>query len=302
MLHILLMILKIIGIIVGVLLGLLVLAVLVILITPLRYEIHAVCKGTIESLKVSVRFSWLFHLLAGQADYEEKKTKWKLRILWKKFPTEEHAKETVSAPLNEADSTENISAQSEKESKASDERKVCETKETPQIAMEEPQQAHAEKTQEEKKQKKPKREKKTLWDKIKYTFQKICDKIKVMTEKKEKLQEFIQDEVHQQAFRTVKKELFRLLHFLKPKKLSGRIHFGLEEPCDTGRLLGWLSMFYPFYGDQLELEPDFQEKVLEGELHIEGKIRPGYGAIVFFRILISKEVRTTFQHIRKFKL
>ena len=160
MLHILLMILKIIGIIVGVLLGLLVLAVLVILITPLRYEMHAVCEGTIESLKVSVRFSWLFHLLAGQADYEEKKTKWKLRILWKKFPTEEHAKETVSEPLNEADSTKNVSAQSEKESKASDERKVCETKETPPIAMEEAQQAHAEKTQEEKKQKKPKREKK----------------------------------------------------------------------------------------------------------------------------------------------
>ena len=94
----------------------------------------------------------------------------------------------------------------------------------------------------------------------------------------------------------------RLLRFLKPKYLSGYVRFGFEDPSLTGKVLAWLSMFYGMYGEHLILQPDFQEKVLEGELHVRGKVRASYFLIVLFHIWRSKEIRTTYQHVRKFKL
>ena len=54
--------------------------------------------------------------------------------------------------------------------------------------------------------------------KIKCTFGKLCDKIKALSGKKEKLEEFLRDEVHKGAYHKCKKELFRLMKYLKPKK------------------------------------------------------------------------------------
>ena len=45
--------------------------------------------------------------------------------------------------------------------------------------------------------------------KIKCTFGKLCDKIKALSGKKEKLEEFLRDEVHKGAYYKCKKELFR---------------------------------------------------------------------------------------------
>ena len=84
MLHILWMLLKIIGIILLIILGLLVLSVCVFLFVPLRYHGKAEAKGTLDSVKANLKFSWLLHLVSGYVAYENKETKWQVRILWKK--------------------------------------------------------------------------------------------------------------------------------------------------------------------------------------------------------------------------
>lgn len=61
-------------------------------------------------------------------------------------------------------------------------------------------------------------------------------------------------------------------------------------------------MLYPFYGEMLVIEPDFEEKVLEGEIHIKGCVRGIYAVIVFFNLILNKDMRTTYKHIRAFQL
>ena len=75
MLHILWMLLKIIGIILLIILGVLVLSVCVVLFVPLRYHGKAEAKGTLDSVKAHLKFSWLLHLVSGYVTYENRETK-----------------------------------------------------------------------------------------------------------------------------------------------------------------------------------------------------------------------------------
>ena len=64
----------------------------------------------------------------------------------------------------------------------------------------------------------------------------------------------------------------RLFGTIKPKKSKGYLHMGLKSSADTGMMLGKIAAFYPMYGRWLTIEPDFYNKVIEGELDIKGRI------------------------------
>lgn len=59
---------------------------------------------------------------------------------------------------------------------------------------------------------------------------------------------------------------------IKPIELEGKIRFGMDDPDVTGYILGMVAMGIPYYHNFLLLEPDFQEKCLEGNLKGKGKI------------------------------
>ena len=103
--------------------------------------------------------------------------------------------------------------------------------------------------------------------------------------------DFLKDEAHKNAWSVVKKEVIRLLIFLKPKKINGKVRFGLEDPYVTGQILAVLSVLYPFYAESLEIYPEFEQKVLEGNINIKGKIRGIYAVIVAFNIIINNVLR-----------
>ena len=101
----------------------------------------------------------------------------------------------------------------------------------------------------------------------------------------------------------MKKELFRITSAFKdPRKFTGAVRFGLEDPYDTGRILAVLSMLYPFYGEHIDIYPDFEYRILEGHLLIKGRIRGIYAVIVLWNLFFDKQVRTTYEHIKTFKL
>ena len=70
----------------------------------------------------------------------------------------------------------------------------------------------------------------TLIKKIKCTIQGLCDKIKLLTEKKDKLTQFVQDESHIRAYESVKKELFWYLKKLRPRKMEAVLRYGFDDP------------------------------------------------------------------------
>ena len=314
MIHILFLILKIIGWILLFLLAILLLLILTILFYPVKYRFSAKGENTLDTLVADGKVSWLFHLISGSASYEHGELKWKLRLAWKKFDSskeeqnETSEKSVVPEPLekepledekkseikdNPPEKDVKIEKTSEKEPKIEKGSKI---EKEPGIEKE----SGTEKTKVREERRSESVQTESKLKKIKYTFQKLCGTIKKAGEKKEFLTAFLTYEKHQRAFEAVKKELCHLLHVLKPKKLQANVTFGLSDPSWTGYMLAFLGSIYGLIGEYVQIQPDFEERKLEGNASAEGKIRVIYFAVPDWKLFWNKDVKITYKHIRKY--
>ena len=314
MIHILFLILKIIGWILLFLLAILLLLILTILFYPVRYRLSAKGENTLDTLVADGKVSWLFHLISGSASYEHGELQWKLRLAWKKFASSEEEqnetseKSVVPEPLekepledekkseikdNPPEKDVKIEKASEKEPKIEKGSKI---EKEPGIEKE----SGTEKTKVREERRPENVQTESKLKKIKYTFQKLCGTIKKAGEKKEFLTAFLTYEKHQRAFEAVKKELCHLLHVLKPKKLQANVTFGFSDPSWTGYMLAFLGSIYGLIGEYVQIQPDFEERKLEGNASAEGKIRVIYFAVPAWKLFWNKDVKITYKHIRKY--
>lgn len=313
MIHILFLILKIIGWILLFLLVILLLLILTILFHPVKYRLSAQGENTLDTLVADGKVSWLFHLISGSASYEHGELKWKLRLAWKKFDSsEEEQKEMPEKPVfpeplekeplegkktevknNPPEKDVKIEKASEKGTKIEKGSKI---EKEPGIEKE----SETEKTKVREVRRPENVQTESKLKKIKYTFQKLCGTIKKAGEKKEFLTAFLTYEKHQRAFEAVKKELCYLLHVLKPKKLQANVTFGFSDPSWTGYMLAFLGSIYGLIGECVQIQPDFEEQKLEGNVSAEGKIRVIYFAVPAWKLFWNKDVKITYKHIRKY--
>lgn len=292
MLHILLLILKIIGIIILAVLGIAVLLVGVVLFVPVRYSFEAETPGGLDKLKLFGRATWLFSFATAHISYSDKKLDWKVRVLWKRFRAEDKSVEDPSAAGDE--NTGKSLEESEPKAPREEGSKATERGNAEKETVEQ------HKTlQQSTKRDKTKKKKQNIFDKIRYTISNICDKIKKILETKDKIIEFISDEVHQAAFGRVTKEFIALIRYLRPRKLKGYIHFGFAEPYDTGRALALLSVLYPFYGEKIQIEPEFERKVLEGHITMRGRAHVFPFVLTVCRLFLDKNVMTAYKNFRR---
>ena len=94
-----------------------------------------------------------------------------------------------------------------------------------------------------------------------------------LREKKEAFLAFYYEEHNHQWFAAFWHRLKKLLLKILPRADRLYLHFGFEDPATTGQVLGGLSILYPVCGEKMELCPEFNEEVLEGEVKFHGCIR-----------------------------
>lgn len=319
MLHILFLILKIIGIILAVILGLILLVICIVLFVPICYKADLHGSGNARELTVHAKVSWLFGLIKAVFALENGKTDLSVRIAWKKFGDSDPVEDKAEDRIEEKPKPEKKSVMQEKQVIQGEEKQDDTTNRITDKAVED-QTEKAEKSEQsaktrpesaEKKQRKKKDRKEDsdsaskieqITEKIKCTYHKFCDKINEITEKKDKISDFLTDETHKNAFLKLKNEAFHLLKKLKPKKIQGEITFGFEDPSLTGRLLAWISMIYPWIGEHTDITPDFEHRTLSGDLSIRGRLYVITPVVTAIRLILSKAVRRSFKDIRNFKL
>lgn len=312
MLHIIILILKIIGFVILGVLALVILLSLILLFAPFKYNVQGEGKNHISTLKGSVRFYWLFRLFYGEVVFDNGKISFYIRAAWKKFrsgsgPHEKTEGEYKTADRSGGSRNDPVFLESKTDNLPETQLLEKKTEDIPNGTAEKSNQGseaagYGKKVRKTKKKSSLFNKIIKLWEKIKYTFKSICDKIKMLDKKKKRLAAFIQNDIHQKAFRhllgTVKKVLFRL----RPKKADIRIEFGCSDPAYTGYILAGISVLYPLIGEYTQIEPDFNNKKLIGSIEICGKIRLVYLAAAAFGLLLDKNVRRTVRHLRKFRL
>ena len=113
------------------------------------------------------------------------------------------------------------------------------------------------------------------------------------------IKEFISEEENRKAFGITWQSLKKLLRHVLPRKLRSRVVFGTGDPCSTGQALGVFSMLYGIYGDSIQITPDFEHKVFEGNHYARGRIRMGTLLIIVIKLLLDKKFK---QLKRNFKI
>ena len=95
------------------------------------------------------------------------------------------------------------------------------------------------------------------------------------------------------------KEVKYLLRHILPRKLEGILTFGLEDPATTGQVLGILCVLAVFTGNHLEVNGNFEGKMLEGDVSIKGHVRLCHIAKSAISLLIDKNIRKTIKEFRR---
>lgn len=327
MLGLLLLILKILGIILAALLGLILILALAILLVPVRYRGRGSYYHKPEGW---IRITWLLHLICVQISYPEK-PELVIRIFgfrafkekgdeageadedWAESPV--LSAQEVPEELADPKLEEEVKAQEQPETEEQPETakrlepaglpEQPETGEQPEPA-ELPEQPESAGPQERPSggpdsTRKPRKKKNLflrLTDRLRERIRRLqlsigilSNRIRILWLQKEQLMAFIHDEKNKKTFRLVKKQLKLLIRHVRPGKLKGSLTFGLEDPYLMGQILSGAALFYPLYHKSLKLTPVFEQQMIEGELFLKGRVRPGTLLFIGLRLLIHKNFR-----------
>ena len=340
MLHIILLILKILGCIILGILALLLAAVLIVLFVPFKYELSASydrqpeasgklswlfgvmkVQGEFKNKKLWARASVLWFRIFSMGETADVQTD---------DVPEETEKSSASAELSgptQTESLENASPENKPPEMESlePESPPIENLEIKNPAEQSKENHFEEKDSEEahfnekaaapeKKRPKPKKVKRAekspkvkaknkpgLFERLEKRFEHISKKYDALMHKKELTERFWNADFTQGSISFGKKAIASLFRHVLPKKVSGKIHFGFDKPSDTGKILGYASMLYAWYGDSLTLQPDFEQAVLEGNIDIRGSLRLYIFLYWGLRGLLNKDLRKLLKFIKHIK-
>ncbi len=321
MLSIILLILKIIGITLLIILGILLLLIAVVLFVPVRYRVK-VEHGDAFVLDGCV--SWLFHLVHARIDQTGKNRRIWIRILgFLIYDSERPVKKSVKK--------ERMTI------KRSDDKSGADIidDEIPEAEEDKPDIKHPEKTAEKIKEEKADikneaevndidraidnenkdndgfllRKYKKVKNRIKDFFQRIKRKLMNFIQKllniKHKISlilDFMRDDINREGFRHTYNSIKNLLKHILPRKIKSRLIFGTGDPCSTGQLLGVLGILYGIYGDNLQITPDFENKICIGSHYAKGRIRIWTILIIVIKLLLDKrfkELKMNYQLLKE---
>ena len=129
---------------------------------------------------------------------------------------------------------------------------------------------------------------------IRGIFDKSVSLKETVQEKITHLSEMLHDEENRELVHFLWEQLKRLLQKSRPKKYRLRVRYGFEDSETTGWLAVRLAVLYGLLGLDIELIPDFEESVFEGECMIKGKIRLAgilmIAGKVYFNRLVQKKL------------
>ena len=116
-------------------------------------------------------------------------------------------------------------------------------------------------------------------DKIKHSIQNIKYTIKKMYDTMIKIKGNIkyyvrlwQAESTQRAFSKCKKRLKQIIKSIAPRRFKLNLHLGFDDISITGEIMALYGMLYPVHNGSIDLLPDFEKNVVEGDIFFKGKI------------------------------
>lgn len=308
MLAFLLGLLKIIGIVLLVILLVLIVLVAVVLLVPIKYR----AEGTLNEEKklAKARVTWLCNLVRMKLDYNfPDKPLISFKILWFELLKEKKPKK----PKKEKKAKEPKAAKEKKPKKE----KPKKEKYHPAVNVALLEAADAEAAAKEAKEAAEKaaeiktansvndcerpdnaKESENKIEKIIFKIQGIYDKINKIIAKIDYYLDVLEEDETQGLIKDAWKSILKILNSIKPKVFRLNAVVGFDMPDTTGRVYGYYCMLLPWITDDISIEPDFEQKIINGEIYIKGKITLLTIVVNALKILFDKRLKPLIKKIK----
>lgn len=292
--HVILQILAVIGIVLLVLLALLILTVLAVLFVPIRYR----ASGEKEADRIEgvAAVSFLYPFLSFKWQRAGNENRWALRLLGIKLKSSRKAdKGKVAEPEKTDKGKAEETAQAAKPEKAAEPVKEEKQPATPSVQNAEAEDA-ARQAEETGTQKTDRGSSET---KARFTISGLCDKMENIRDNVEYYKERLTAEENRLFLKRTKERIFAVLKSIKPKVLTARIVCGTGSPDTTGYVCAVYGMLYPVIEDRISFTADFENKVLDGELSVKGKVRVATLVRHGIKILLDKQLKVFLKEMKR---
>ena len=303
--HVILQILAVIGIVLLVLLALLILTVLAVLFVPIRYR----ASGEKEADRIEgvAAVSFLYPFLSFKWQRAGNENRWALRLLGIKLKSSRKAdngkaaepEKTEKGKAAEPEKTDKgkaeETAQAAKSEKAAEPVKEEKQPATPSVqnaeAEDAARQAEETGTQET--------DRGSSEKKARFTISGLCDKMEKIRDNVEYYKERLTAEENRLFLKRTKERIFAVLKSIKPKVLTARVVCGTGSPDTTGYVCAIYGMLYPVIEDRISFTADFENKVLDGELSVKGKVRVATLVRHGIKILLDKQLKVFLKEMKR---
>lgn len=292
--HVILQILAVIGIVLLVLLALLILTVLAVLFVPIRYR----ASGEKEADRIEgvAAVSFLYPFLSFKWQRAGNENRWALRLLGIKLKSSRKAdKGKVAEPEKTDKGKAEETAQAAKPEKAAEPVKEEKQPATPSVQNAEAEDAarQAEKTGTQE------TDRGSSEKKARFTISGLCDKMENIRDNVEYYKERLTAEENRLFLKRTKERIFAVLKSIKPKVLTARVVCGTGSPDTTGYVCAVYGMLYPVIEDRISFTADFENKVLDGELSVKGKVRVATLVRHGIKILLDKQLKVFLKEMKR---
>lgn len=292
--HVILQILAVIGIVLLVLLALLILTVLAVLFVPIRYR----ASGEKEADRIEgvAAVSFLYPFLSFKWQRAGNENRWALRLLGIKLKSSRKAdKGKVAEPEKTDKGKAEETAQAAKPEKATEPVKEEKQPATPSVQNAEAEDAarQAEETGTQK------TDRGSSEKKARFTISGLCDKMEKIRDNVEYYKECLTAEENRLFLKRTKERIFAVLKSIKPKVLTARVVCGTGSPDTTGYVCAVYGMLYPVIEDRISFTADFENKVLDGELSVKGKVRVATLVRHGIKILLDKQLKVFLKEMKR---
>ena len=292
--HVILQILAVIGIVLLVLLALLILTVLAVLFVPIRYR----ASGEKEADRIEgvAAVSFLYPFLSFKWQRAGNENRWALRLLGIRLKSSRKAdKGKVAEPEKTDKGKAEETAQAAKPEKAAEPVKEEKQPATPSVQNAEAEDAarQAEKTGTQE------TDRGSSEKKARFTISGLCDKMENIRDNVEYYKERLTAEENRLFLKRTKERIFAVLKSIKPKVLTARVVCGTGSPDTTGYVCAVYGMLYPVIEDRISFTADFENKVLDGELSVKGKVRVVTLVRHGIKILLDKQLKVFLKEMKR---
>lgn len=292
---IILLVLVTIAKVIGILLAVLVIVALAILFAPVRY-----CgKISFDDKKAQISIRWLGVVLRVPILITEKDLQWKVRVFGVPILRSDGAHKKRRSKKSSAPKAQKRKAEKAEEQNVP---KKQSDKTEEQIASKQTTDQREERSafrQADEREKKPRG--------IRQLFLWLQNVIKIVRKMKKKvhsvqdLVDILRSDAGKAFICIVKENVIHLWKQIHPRRMRGKVIFGTGDPCSTGELLGVLALFYAWYGNGVQIIPDFEQKRIEGNVSFRGRIRMITLICIAWRIIKNKDGRKLLHEWEKWK-